>query len=309
MEIRTNSNPIIRYLFTPIIGIAKFVGRNWPELLIRIRYFARFKRRLNLDNPKTLNEKILYMSLRTDTTLWTRLADKYSVREYVEECGLSDILVPLFGHWYKAEDIDFDKLPQQFVIKSTHGCGDVVIVKDKSTIDCEYIRKRMRVAVSEIYGELEGGKHYMRIKPAIIAEGLLQNDEMSSRYSSSLIDYKFWCYNGKAHYILVCSNRDRQGIDLLTYDINWNAIPEYSAFNQHYRKGVTIPKPDNFEKMVEIVEKLAKPFPVVRIDLYNIGGQIYFGEMTFTSLGGLMHYYSDEFQKMCGDLIDVNYKG
>ena len=100
MEISTNSNPIIRYLFTPIIGITKFVGRNWPELLMRIRYFARFKRRLNLDNPKTLNEKILYMSLRTDTSLWTRLADKYNVRGYIEECGLSNILVPLLGHWY-----------------------------------------------------------------------------------------------------------------------------------------------------------------------------------------------------------------
>lgn len=95
----------------------------------------------------------------------------------------------------------------------------------------------------------------------------------------------------------------------MTYDLKWNAHPEFSIFNSHYRRGQLIPKPENFEEMIAIAEKLAKPFPVVRVDLYNINGKIYFGEMTFTSLGGLMDFYTDEFQKMCGDLIDVNYKG
>lgn len=155
MRIRTTKDKTLRIIYIPIIAITKFIGRNFPELLVRVRYFARFKKFLNLKNPKTLNEKILYMSLRTDTTLWTRLADKYNVRSYVEECGLSDILVPLLGHWKKAEEIDFNKMPQQFVLKSTHGCGDIIIVKDKSKIDQEEIRRRMHKAVSEIYGELK----------------------------------------------------------------------------------------------------------------------------------------------------------
>lgn len=309
MEISTNPNPIIRFFFTPIIVIAKFIGRNWPELLMKIRYFARFSKRLNLDNPQTLNEKILYMSLRTDTSLWTRLADKYNVREYVEEHGLSDILVPLLGYWHKAEDIDFDKLPEQFVIKSTHGCGDIIIVNDKSKININDVRKRMHAAISETYGELEGGKHYMRIKPAILAEKLLIHDEDSAKYSSSIIDYKVWCFNGKPCYIMTCTNREHNSVELQLYDTNWIPQTTYIKPSTHYKLGASIPAPNNLDKMLKHAEILSKLFPVVRVDFYNLGGNICFGEMTFTSLGGMMDYYTDEFQKMCGDLIDVNYKG
>ena len=309
MEIQNNPNKLIRVIFTPIIWITKFVGRNCPEFLMKIRYFVRFKKRLNLENPKTLNEKILYMSLRTDTTLWTRLADKYNVRGYVEECGLSDILVPLLGHWEKAEEIDFNNLAKQFVLKSTHGCGDIIVVKDKSKIDREDIRKRMSAAVSEIYGELEGGKHYMRIKPAIIAEELLENDKEALEFSTTLIDYKFWCFNGKVKYIMTCTNRDKNGVDLQLYDENWSSHVPMMKPSANYRSGAIIPKPSNFEVMLRIAEKLANPFPIVRVDLYNLGGKIYFGEMTFTSLGGLMDYYTEEFQNIAGSLIDINYKG
>lgn len=295
-------------ILRPIVKLTQLIGRNCPETLVKIRYFVRFGKCLNLKNPKTLNEKILYMSLRTDTSLWTRLADKYNVRGYIEECGLSNILVPLLGHWYKAEDIDFDKLPEQFVIKSTHGCGDIIIVNDKSKIDYNDVRKRMHAAISEIYGELEGGKHYMRIRPAIIAEGLLENDEISNRYSSTLIDYKFWCFNGKAHYVRVYGNRGSQ-TDVMTYDMDWNPHPEYSISTKEFKSGMEIPKPQNFDDMIKIVEILGKPFPVVRVDLYNIGGKIYFGELTFTSHGGMMNNLTDEFQNLAGSLIDVNYKG
>ena len=292
----------------PIVWVAKVIGHYFPEVLVRARYFVRFHKRLNLKNPKTLNEKILYMSLRTDTSLWTRLSDKYNVRGYIEECGLSNILVPLLGHWHKAEDIDFDKLPEQFVIKSTHGCGDIIIVEDKAAIDKNDVRKRMHAAISEIYGELEGGKHYMRIKPAIIAEGVLENDEISNRYSSTLIDYKFWCFNGKAHYVRVYGNRGSQ-TDVMTYDMDWSPHPEYSISTKEFKSGTEIPKPQNFDDMIKIVEILGKPFPVVRVDLYNIGGKIYFGELTFTSHGGMMNNLTDEFQNLAGSLIDVNYKG
>ena len=128
-------------IFTPLVWCTKFVGRHFPETLVKIRYFARFKRRLNLNNPRTLNEKILYMSLRTDTTSWTRLADKYNVRGYVEECGLSDTLVKLLGYWESADQIDFDKLPNSFVLKTTQGSGDIILVKDKKKIDKDEIVK------------------------------------------------------------------------------------------------------------------------------------------------------------------------
>lgn len=303
MSIKNNT------LLYPLLALVKCIGRHFPERLVKLRYLIRFKRFLNLKNPKTLNEKILYLSLRTDTSLWTQLADKYSVRKYVSKCGLSETLVPLLGYWRRAEDIDFEKLPSSFVLKTTQGSGDIVLVKDKLSIDQEYVRGLMKRAVSTRYGELEGGKHYMRIVPGIIAEALLNNDDESLMASTSIIDYKIWCFNGKAHYIWVCCNRDKDGTEVMTYDMSWTAHPEYSLFTPHYRRGKTIPKPHNFKRMIEVAETLAKPFPVVRVDLYNIGGKIYFGEMTFTSLGGLMDFYTDEFQRMTGDIININYKG
>lgn len=307
MEISTH--PFFKVVLYPLIWLTKFVGRHWPALLVKVRYCARFHKLLNLDNPKTLNEKILYMSLKTDTTLWTRLADKYSVREYVVECGLSNILVPIYGRWDDVNKIDFESLPQGFVLKTVQGSGDIIIVKNKKLIDRHKVLVSMHKAINTVYGELEGGKHYMRIKPAVIAEALLENDSTSLKYSTSIIDYKIWCFNGKPHYIWACCNRDKSGTDVMTYDLHWNAHPEYSIFNQHYRRGVILPKPENLDEMLLIAEKLSKPFPVVRVDLYNINGQVYFGEMTFTSLGGLMDFYTDEFQLLTGNIIDVNYEG
>ncbi len=304
-----STHPVLKVILAPVIWLTKFLGRNYPEFLVNVRYFVRFRRILNLSNPKTLNEKILYMSLRTDTTLWTRLADKYSVRGFIEELGLSDILVPLYSHWDNVCDIDFDKLPQRFVLKTTHGSGDIIIVKEKSSLDIRLISRQLQKSVETKFGELEGGRHYLRIKPAIVAEALLENDELSKKYSSSIIDYKIWCFNGKPHYIWTCCNRNDISTDVMTYDLNWNAHPEYSIFNKHYKQGVIMPKPQNLNYMLEVAEKLAKAFPVVRVDLYNIGGKIYFGEMTFTSLGGLMDFYTEEFQNIAGDLIDVNYNG
>ena len=307
MEI--NSNPVLRRLLFPIIWMTKVLGRYCPALLVRMRYFARFHKCLDLKDPKTLNEKILYMSLKTDTLLWTRLADKYRVRGYVEELGLKDILVPIYGCWKTAAQIDFQQLPNRFVLKTVQGSGDVILIDDKSKINEREIRKSMDVAVKTKYGELEGGKHYMRIQPAIIAEALLDNDIESQQYSTSIVDYKIWCFNGKPYYIWACYNRDILGADVMTYDLDWRPHPEFSIFNKHYRQGAILPMPKNFQRMLEIAEKLAKPFPVVRVDLYNLDGKIYFGEMTFTSLGGLMNFYTDEFQLLAGDLIDVNYKG
>lgn len=306
MGIRTN--PVLSVICRPIVWVTRFLGRNFPETLVRLRYFARFHKRLNLKCPRTLNEKILYMSLRTDTIIWTRLADKYNVRGYIEERGLSNTLVPIYGVWDNANQIDFDSLPNGFVLKTTQGSGDVIIVRDKSKLNKEEVVKQMNKSVGTLYGELEGGKHYMRIKPAIIAEGLITNDEETAKYSTSIIDYKIWCFNGKAYYIWACCNRDKHGADVMTYDLDWQAHPEYCAFNSHFSQGQLIPKPKKFDEMISIAEKLSKPFPVVRVDLYNINGHIYFGEMTFTSFGGLMKVYSEKFQNLAGDLIDINYK-
>lgn len=288
-----------------IKSIASAIGRRNPELIVRIRYRMRFHKRIDLDNPKTLNEKIQYLSLRTDTTEWSRLADKYAVREYVEECGLGDTLNTLYAVWDNAADIDFDSLPDSFILKTTCGSGNCVIVTDKSQIDSAAVRKYMNKMLRTVYGLSEGNPHYSRIKPRVIAERLLLNDSESAKYSTSLIDYKIWCFNGKAYYIWVCTNRTHSGTNVLTYDTDWNAHPEYSNFTKYYSRGSVVPKPKNLESMLSMAEKLAAPFPVVRVDLYNIAGQIYFGEMTFTAVGALMNCYSEEFLLHTGQLIQL----
>lgn len=304
MHIRTNK--YLNIIFRPVLNFCIWLGTYHPILLVKIRYFARFHKFLDLKNPKDLNEKILFLSLRTDTTLWTKLADKYRVREYIHELGLDEILVKLYGVYDRAEDIDFSKLPDSFVLKTTQGSGDIRIIKDKSQLNQVDIVVALRNDLNTVYGALEGGHHYMRIQRRIIAEELIHNDEISSKYSASIIDYKIWCFNGKSHYIWACCNRDKHGTDVMTYDTNWNEHPEYSIFYDHYRRGEIIPKPANLQKMLHIAEILSKPFPVVRVDLYDIGGKVYFGEMTFTSLGALMDFYTPEFLKSCGEKIDLS---
>lgn len=304
MHIRTN--PRLNKIFKPVIMFCEWLGVHHPILLARIRYFARFKKPLHLKNPQTLNEKILFLSMKTDTTLWTRCADKYEARDYVKECGLEDILIPLVGVWDHATDIDFDKLPDEFVLKATHGSGDIKVVTDKTKLDIPKIVAEFEDDLKHKYGALESGHHYMRIHPRMIAEELIHNDPETAKISSSIIDYKIWCFNGKVHWLWACANRDEHTTEVMTYDTDWNAHPEYSIFENDYRHGEILPKPKNLERMVEVAEKLAKPFPCVRVDLYNIDGKIYFGELTFTSYGGLQDFYTDEFQMLAGSQIDLS---
>lgn len=298
---------MINSLTNLLLIVGRYCGKHYPKLWISFRYFLRFRKRINWRNPRTLNEKILYLSMMTDTTQWSALSDKYKVRKYIEKCGYGESLVTLYGKWDEATMIDFDALPSSCVLKTNHGCGEIVMVRDKNELNREEVISYFQKAISQPYGEIEGGKHYWRIKPCIVAEELLINDKISKQYSDSIIDYKFWCFDGIVHYVLVCSNRTKHSLDIMLYDKTWKAHPEYCVFTNHYKEAGQIPKPDNFVQMIHMAETLAKPFPCVRVDLYNIGGKIYFGEMTFTSLGGLMNYFTKEFLERAGGLIDLNY--
>lgn len=296
-----------RILFAPLIAFCNWLGENHPVTLVKLRYFARFKRFPNFKDPKNLNEKILYMKLFTDTSQWTRLADKYQVREYVKEKGLEQYLVDLYGVWYNAKDIDFDALPNAFIFKANNGCGkgSNLIITDKKQLDKEAVRKTIDGWLHEKHiGALAAEPQYKDMKPCVLAEALLPIEEGQK----SLVDYKIWCFNGKAHYIWTCSDRDTQGTEVMTYDREWNPMPEVCVFDDRYRKGELMDKPENLDEMLSVAETLTEGFPCVRLDLYNIKGQIYFGEMTFTSLGGMMDFYTPEFLQKCGEIVDLNYK-
>ena len=301
MHIRTNKT--LNMALRPILKLCEWLGRHNPTLLMRMRYFSKFHRKLDLNNPQTLNEKILYLSLKTDTTLWTRCADKYEVRGYVKECGLEETLTKLYAHWTNEKNVNFESLPSSFVMKSVQGCGDVLIVKDKTAFDQAAALKSIHTMLHERYGAIEGGSHYLRIDPGVIVEELLPVED-----GNYLIDYKIWCFNGKPSYILTCSNRLKGTVMLGSYDTEWNYHPEHLiSSKEHPTRPEPLPKPENFEEMIRIAEKLSSPFPQVRVDMYNIKGKVYFGELTFTAYGGLMNYYTDEFQKMAGKKININY--
>lgn len=291
----------------PLIKICEWMGRHIPTTLVKIRYFAKFKHFPDLKNPIDLNEKILWLKLYNDISRWVELADKYRVRQYVEKLGLGKYLVKLYGKWDKAEDVDFNNLPPNLIFKVNNGDGKGTneIVKNLPEADHNKLRKLFhRWLTRKNIGDLSAEPQYKLMSPCIIAEELLPIP--SGAYS--MVDYKIWCINGTPLYIWTCSDRDEDGggADVMTYDLDWNAHPEYSVFTSEYRKGKLLPRPKNLEEMLEVASKLSEGFPILRVDLYNIEGQIFFGELTFTSQGGMMDYYTQDFLNLLGEKADIS---
>lgn len=299
MGIITKSRPYRR--------VVKAVNMSCPVLMAQLRYFKYFKRFLNLRNPQDLNEKITWLSLFSDTSEWTRLADKLAVRDFVKERGQEKILVNLLGCWDKAEDINWAVLPDSFVLKTTNGSGTVMVIPNKNEEDTEKIVSTLNDWLKLRFGDETTEFHYLGIVPRIIAEELIVQSEEDARVSNSLIDYKIWCFNGKAYYVWVCLNRVKGSTYVSMFDRDWNYHPEMSVFNEHYREAKYImPRPDKLDEMLDVAEKLSAGFPEVRVDLYCTGGRIYFGEMTFTSLGGTMDFYTKEALLEMGKLVDMS---
>ena len=190
-------------------------------------------------------------------------------------------------------------------MKCNNGSGDVLICKDKSKLDIEATKKYFDKMLHRKFGVASGEPHYALIKPCIIAEELLDST-MQSCISSSLIDYKIWCFNGNPHSICCYYNRNHYHADSGIYDLNWQYHSEYLIFTEHYKESKQkLPKPVCLEKMIEIAHKLSVGFPILRVDLYEVNGKIYFGELTFTSQSGCMDYFSQQFLRETGKLIKL----
>lgn len=274
------------YFFRTLYAISPKMGASY--------IFRRFFHRgINWDNPKNLQEKTYWLLYNTDTSLWTRCADKYRVREFVKEKGCESLLTELYGHWDKVEEIDFSSLPEQFVLKANNGCHSVMVVKNKSNADLSRIKKELKTWFKYPYGYMGAQKHYLKIIPCIVAEQMLEEEGIYKQLSPhSLVDYKIWCFSGRAECILVVFDRAPGFTQQAVYDLNWNNISS-SVFATDYYKG-DLPKPENLPEMIRYAELLSSGIPEVRVDFYNIGGKIYFGEMTFTAgYGDLTDVYYD----------------
>lgn len=282
-----------------------FLGRYFPKKLSSMRYKAHYGVDIDWKHPKTIDEKINWLKYNTDTSMWTRLADKYRVRQYVTDCGLDDILVPLYGKWDNAADIDWDSLPRQFVMKTNNASKSVLICKDKDSLDTAYWTKEVDKWMHSDYSAEKGEIHYRGIPPCIIAEKLLDATKQPVP-SSSLIDYKVWAFDGKPAYIWCCLNRTQDSVEVITYDTQWDAHPEYSEDYYHFiPTDKRLPRPITLDKMLDAAARLSKGFPQVRVDFYEVDGKLYFGEMTFTSSAGINGFYTKEFLLELGHLTKL----
>lgn len=272
---------------------------NMPELYYPIELADWYKnylgKELNLNDPCTFNEKINWMKLYEHDDRKTILSDKYLVREYVTSKIGEEYLIPLLGVWDNSENINFESLPQKFVIKCNHGSGWNLIVEDKTKIDVEQIKEKINKWMGMNYAYEFGFElQYRDIKPKVLVEEYLENQE------NDLFDYKFWCFNGKVEFIMFLSNR-KKGLLMDNYSKEWDLLPftyDYPNSNKDNKK------PNNLNIMIEIAEKLAEGFNFVRVDLYRLNdGQIKFGELTFTPASGVCKWSDNDIDYQLGKKI------
>lgn len=274
--------------------IKKFLYYLPHKFVTRIRYFYATKKILNLKDPKDFNEKIVYLMLYEFGDKEKNCADKYLVRNYVKNKGLENILTKLYGKYMNANDINFDSLPSEYVLKTNHGCGCTIIKRKEDYIDIKNARIMLNQSLKRNYAKETLEYQYSKIKPCILCEEYLkENDKISPT------DYKLFCFNGKVKFILVCSDRDTK-TKKVYYDLQWNKL----KCTKEEQIG-DFERPDNFEQMIQCAEKLSEDFKFVRVDLYNINGNIYFGELTFTPRGGINTTIKQEYLDEWGTYIKI----
>ena len=293
--------------------IRSFLGRKWHEweldhrraTVIQRDWKKSFGHKIDWSAPKDINEKIQWLMCFSDTSRWTELSDKLKVRDYVTEKGFGDILVPVLGTWKKASDIPWESLPERFVLKCTHDSGSTHVIGPDT--DREAVSQDLDKALGEKYGYRHGELHYNGIEPLIIAEPLLEGGAPVPGFESGApVDYKVWCFDGKPYCIWACYGRTSGHTYVNVYDTDWKPRPEASVFTDHYRDGgCALPRPSTLDRMLQAAAALSEGFPEVRVDFYESGGRLYFGEMTFASLCGKMDFYTTDFLKELGDQVKI----
>lgn len=263
---------------------------------LKILYRYRLGKTLNLEDPRTFNEKIQWLKLYDRKALYTQIVDKYEVRNYIKEKIGEKYLIPLIGVYNSFDEINFESLPAQFVIKCTHDSGGLVICKDKSKLDIEKARKKINKCLNRNYFYNTREWPYKNIKPRIVIEKYMVDESRTE-----LKDYKFFCFDGKVNALFVATDR---GIDTRFdfFDTDFNKIP----LKQYYENGnKQINKPKGYKEMLELASELSKGFPHVRVDLYDINGKIYFGELTLSHFSGLKRFEPEKYDYIFGDWISL----
>lgn len=277
---------------------------NWipDDIYLKKEFKVRMGKELNLKNPKTFNEKLQWLKLYDRNPEYTMMVDKYAAKQYVANKIGEEYIIPTLGVWTKFDDIDFDKLPNQFVLKCTHDSGGLVICKDKSTLDITAAKRKIEHCLKRKYYYIHREWPYKNVPPRIIAEKYM-TDNVNTSTNETLKDYKFYCFDGKVRFLMINSDRNSKmstKADYFDRDFNW------LDFTWGYEHANVRPvKPDCFDEMISISEKLSKGLPHVRVDLYECNGQIYFGELTFYDGSGFDKIEPIEWDYKIGKMLKL----
>lgn len=267
------------------------------ELYLKIMFYVNMGRRLDLDDPKTMNEKLQWLKLYDRKPEYTSMVDKILVKDYVSKKIGPQYVAPLLGVWDKVEDIDFDSLPDEFVIKANHSGGNmaVLICPDKAALDVRkaksYLRKSLRYDVYRAYREWP----YKNVQKRFFAEEYLGKD---------LVDYKFYCFNGYVDSVLVCIDRQIGDTKFYFFDREWN-LKRYNQRGKAAPADFTLPKPEGIDEMFGLAARLSEGIPFVRVDFYDVNGKVYFGELTFYPSGGFDSKRLPEADLHFGSMINL----
>lgn len=267
------------------------------KIFLKLKYLYIFHKKLDLKSPETFNEKLQWLKLYNRNPLYTQLVDKLLVRNYVEKRIGKGYLIPLLGVWKNFSEINFDKLPKEFVLKPNHTSGDIFICHNKADINYRELKKLICYWLRRDYYKLHREWPYKDVQRKIIAETLLKTED-----NKSLIDYKFFCFNGVPKIMFVATDRE---IDTKFdfFDMDFNHL---DLINGHPNAKQIINKPKNFEKMKILAAKLSKDIPHVRVDFYEVNGKVYFGEMTFFHWSGFVKFEPEEWDYKLGKMLDLS---
>ncbi len=269
------------------------------ELYLKLRFRFSVGYWMNLKNPQTYNEKLNWLKLYDHNSEYTKLVDKYEVKDYVAKIIGKEHIIPTLGLWDKFDDINFDLLPNQFVLKTTHGGGSsgVVICKDKKTLDIEKTRKKIEKSLHKDSYVNSREWPYKNVKHRIIAEQYFEDNKFKE-----LPDYKFFCFDGQVKALFIGTERGTGNVKFDYFDADFNHL---DLIQQHPMSTKKIEKPQNFELMKEIASKLSKGLPQIRVDLYECNGKVYFGELTFFHHGGIVPFHPESWDYVFGSWIKL----
>ncbi len=307
MNIKKTINFAVKYLsdadyrFLWNLGSKKNSSMPDDQYLSRL-YKAKMGCALNLDNPTTFNEKLQWLKLYDKRPEYTMMVDKYLVREYIADKLGEEHLIPLLGVWDDPDEIDFDALPNQFVLKCNHNSGlGMCICKDKSKLDIDKVKKELRKGLAQDYYLTGREWPYKDVPRKIIAEKFMTNGEDIDELS----DYKFFCFNGYVDCVMVCLDRSSGDTKFYFFDRAWNLL-RYNIRGKNAPENFTIPKPSNMDEMFDIAETLSKGLSFARIDLYSVSGRTYFGEITFFPDSGFDKNLLPETDMHWGEMMDIS---